>query len=171
MLLECKHCAATVDAKELCTHEYEDEYEEAEVSFHAKVTLAKCPVCNEPVLAYQTDMEGEGWDKPGRIYPAKNRDISWSVPKDIRRAYTEAHTCFRAKAYTAAAIMCRKTLEGICSAHGVKSSGTLTTQLEKLERWEMRQHMVSNPSSRQRTHGIPSNLFKKRRATPKTPAK
>jgi hypothetical protein len=30
-------------------------------------------------------------------------------------------------------MMCRKTLEGICSAHGVKSSGTLAAQLKKLK--------------------------------------
>jgi len=29
--------------------------------------------------------------------------------------------------------MCRKTLEGICSVHGVKSSGTLAAQLKKLK--------------------------------------
>jgi hypothetical protein len=32
-----------------------------------------------------------------------------------------------------AAIMCRKTLEGICSAHGVKTSGSLAVQLKKLK--------------------------------------
>src|ERR1700694_3929049 len=62
-----------------------------------------------------------------------DRELGLSVPKSIQEAFTEAHTCFRAKAYTAAAIMCRKTLEGICSAHGVKSSGTLAAQLEKLK--------------------------------------
>jgi hypothetical protein len=29
--------------------------------------------------------------------------------------------------------MCRKTLEGICSAHGVKTSGSLAVQLKKLK--------------------------------------
>jgi len=56
-----------------------------------------------------------------------------SVPKAIREAFGEARTCIRAKAFTAAAIMCRKALEGICSAHGVKSSGSLAAQLKKLK--------------------------------------
>jgi Domain of unknown function (DUF4145) len=39
---------------------------------------------------------------------------------------------FAPKAPTAAAIRCRKTLEGVCSEHGVKS-GTLAAQLKKLK--------------------------------------
>jgi hypothetical protein len=60
-------------------------------------------------------------------------DLHYSVPKPIQQAFTEARTCFRSKAFTAAAIMCRKTLEGICSAHGVRSSGALAAQLNKLK--------------------------------------
>jgi hypothetical protein len=45
--------------------------------------------------------------------------ISLAIPGSIRLAYEEARTCFRAKAYTATAIMCRKTLEGIAEEHKV----------------------------------------------------
>ena len=132
MLLECRHCEARVDAKELFSYE---EGNSPEVPFDAKFTFAKCPVCNSPLLASQMDdPEGkQGWRKPFRLYPPMDSQFYPSVPKDIGRAFVEARTCFRARAHTAAVMMCRKTLEGICSAHGVKSSGTLAAQLKKLK--------------------------------------
>jgi hypothetical protein len=116
-------------------HEFEDEKKHSK----ARVILVSCPRCHSPMLAYQES--GFGWDipagefgpKPERIFPARERDLHPSVPKPIQQAFTEARTCFRAKVFTAAAIMCRKTLEGICSEHGVKSSGTLAAQLKKLK--------------------------------------
>lgn len=132
MLLECKHCEAIVDAKELYTHEYEWELEGYDAE--SRITLAKCPACNAPLLAGQDNLFGDGWDKPVRVFPARDREFGRAVPKDIARAFTEARTCSRAKAYTATVIMCRKTLECICAVHGVKSSGTpLAVQLRKLK--------------------------------------
>ena len=61
-----------------------------------------------------------------------DRDLHSSVPQPIRQAFTEARMCFRAKVLTAAAIMCRKTLEGVCFAEGVKF-GTLAAALKKLK--------------------------------------
>lgn len=81
----------------------------------------------------QSDMAGAGWDEPIRAFPPRDREVDPSVPKDIARAFTEARTCFRAKAFTAATIMCRKTLEGVCSMRGVKSPGPLKAQLKKLK--------------------------------------
>jgi hypothetical protein len=131
MLLECKHCEAMVDAKELFTYEYE-EVAEGYGPFDTKVTFAKCPACDAPLLAGQINT-ADGWDEPDRFYPPMDRELYLEVPDHIVRAFTEARTCLRAKAYTAAAIMCRKTLEGICSEHGVRSSGTLAAQLKKLK--------------------------------------
>jgi hypothetical protein len=132
MLLECKNCQAIVDAKVLYAHEYVQLIEE-QYAISARVTFASCPACDAPLLAAQNDI-GSGWDAPERIYPPRDRDFTWDeVPSNIVRAFNEARTCFRTKAFTAAAIMCRKTLEGICLEHGVKSSGTLAAQLQKLK--------------------------------------
>jgi Domain of unknown function (DUF4145) len=125
MLLECHYCEAMVDAKELAEYEYEDAF------WNSKVTLAKCLVCSAPLLASQ-DNPGNGWDKPVRVFPPKERELGGGIPKAIRDAFAEARTCYRTKAFTAAAIMCRKTLEGICSEHGAKS-GPLAAQLKKLK--------------------------------------
>ena len=68
------------------------------------------------------------------VFPAGEREFGKVVPKDISRVpLQKLAPAFVPKAYTAAAIMCRKTLEGICSVHGVKSSGTLAAQLKKLK--------------------------------------
>ena len=154
MLLECHHCEAIVDAKEIANFVDVDE------AWNTKYTFGNCPACNSALLARQFDT-GDGWDKPVRVFPPRDRNLHSSVPKPIRAAFTEGRACFRAKLFTAAAIMCRKTLEGICSAHGVGSStADFSNGQKNFERWEMRQHTASNPSYRQRTHGIRSNLRK-----------
>jgi hypothetical protein len=102
---------------------------------------------NASLLATQDGLGGDEWDKPVRIFPPRDRE------EDIVRAFKEARTCFRAKAFTAAAIMCRKTLEGICSAHGVKSSGTLAAQLKKLKDNEVIENRLFEWAEELRTMG------------------
>jgi hypothetical protein len=46
-------------------------------------------------------------------------NVSVAIPNSLRLAYEEARSCFRAKAYTATAIMCRKTLEGIADENKI----------------------------------------------------
>jgi Domain of unknown function (DUF4145) len=140
MLVECSYCAAIVDAKEMAEYEWDERFEPGgqSVPWNSKVTFAHCPVCKGPLLAYQDDADFDGagatgWGEPVRVYPARDRELGFSVPNDITRAFTEARTCYRNKAFTASTIMCRKTLEGICSAHGARSSDKLAAQLEKLK--------------------------------------
>ena len=55
-----------------------------------------------------------------------------NAPRDIQSAFEEACACYRAQAFTASAIMCRKTLEGICAAHAV-TERTLAAALKKMK--------------------------------------
>ena len=128
MLIECSRCAAIVEAQELISY-----YDADDDPFPGKWTLAKCPRCTLPLLAVQCDY-GDGFeaDTPNRVYPPKERRLGASVPKSIRSAFDEAMICFKSKAYTASAIMCRKTLEGLCAEHGVKTRN-LSTSLKKLK--------------------------------------
>lgn len=64
--------------------------------------------------------EGDRWDTPYISFPSTDLRVNPNAPKEIQSAFEEACACYRAQAYTASAIMCRKTLEGICEAHGVK---------------------------------------------------
>jgi len=77
-----------------------------------------------------------GLDDPVCVCPPRDRELHHSVPKTIQQAFTEARICFRAKAFNAAAMMCRRTLEGICFVHGVES-GLLKVKLKTLKEKEI----------------------------------
>lgn len=130
MLLECKQCSAIVDARVIATYD-----DEAADEPPGRWTFCVCPRCNLPMLAVVCDY-GYGFDEgaPTRVYPRReDRRLGTAVPGTIRHAFSEAVLCFKAKAYTASAIMCRKTLEGLCNAHGAKT-GNLGRRLEKLKK-------------------------------------
>jgi hypothetical protein len=127
MLLDCENCAARVDAEVL--HSYVVSDDKALLSW--RYSLARCPQCSGPLLVSQ-DEGLEDWEDPKRLYPAGDSPVSDALPKPLRAAFDEARACFRAKAYTAAAIMCRKALEGICHAHGI-SERNLKSSIAKLK--------------------------------------
>ncbi len=127
MLTECRHCQAAVDAAVLASYETFDE----EAGVQLKFTFAKCPQCDGPLLLVQ-EQWGDTWDKPSRIFPVREDQVGWSVPKGIRNAFAEAARCLNVKAYTAAAIMCRKTLEGVCEEHKV-AGRTLQERIQALK--------------------------------------
>ncbi len=126
MILECPRCEAVVDAKVL--HSYADSDPDGPPGLW---TFAQCPQCTMPLVAVEAD-NGDGPETPSRVYPPKDKQLGRSVPEALREAYNEAVACFRAKAFTASAIMCRKTLEGLCLEHGVKERG-LAAGLKKLK--------------------------------------
>ncbi|MGE5292526.1 MAG: DUF4145 domain-containing protein [Micromonosporaceae bacterium] len=53
------------------------------------------------------------------------------IPEPLRKIYEEARACIRVKAYTSAAVMSGRALEGICDLHGVKGA-TLQNRLAKM---------------------------------------
>ena len=114
MLVECQNCEAIVDGEVIAS--YEDHEQATDMS--GKFSFLKCPRCARPFIMLQVN-EGAGWDAPVRLYPSTETALSLAIPGPIVSTYLEAQTCFRAKAYTATAIMCRKTLEGIAEEHNV----------------------------------------------------
>jgi hypothetical protein len=126
MILWCKECEARVDAAVLQNYE---EYD-PEKGPPSKYSFLKCHTCASPFLTLQNNY-GHGWDDPFLLYPAQPSRINPSFPEAIQSAYGEAVACFRGKAFTAAAIMCRKTLEGVCAEHGVNGR-SLTVTLKGL---------------------------------------
>ncbi|MGR3310970.1 MAG: DUF4145 domain-containing protein [Candidatus Brocadiales bacterium] len=135
MLIDCKECEAVVNAKLLCDYESYEDYDEdlpEAGGYKVKYSFLKCPKCEMPFIAWQQDEYGFGWSNPYRIYPPQDKRVNPSFPEPIRNAYQEALTCFKGKAFTATAIMCRKTLEGICSVHGINARN-LASKLEELK--------------------------------------
>jgi hypothetical protein len=116
MLVECRCCEAVVDGKLLSSYDIFD----ADLSIPTKYSFLRCPKCSYPLLVYQEDY-GRGWEESERLYPPKEKQVNPELPQPIKNAYQEALSAFKAKAYTASAIMCRKTLEGICSVHGIQA--------------------------------------------------
>jgi len=125
MVVECTNCAATVKGEFLGSYEaFGEGYGPPE-----RFSFLKCPNCQRPLLIEETDY-GFGWTESVRLYPPSDT-VHKGLPSSILNAYQEARRCFNAKAFTAAAIMCRKTLEGICSEHGIKA-GTLAGGLREM---------------------------------------
>jgi hypothetical protein len=88
-----------------------------------RVSLLRCEHCKEPALVSQSDWDQNGaWDQdPAQLWPAAERQLSAAVPHRLRNVHAEARRCFGVQAYTAASVMVRRTLEGLCEDHGVEA--------------------------------------------------
>jgi hypothetical protein len=107
--------------------------------------------------------EGDVWDKPFLVFPSPDLQANPRAPQPIRRAFEEACGCYRAQAYTASAIMCRKALEGICVEHDVKERN-LALSLKKMKdtgliddrlfEWSDALRLAGNEAA----HGVETNI-------------
>ena len=113
MVLDCPDCQALVNATELREHYVHDD-----IAPSIRFTFAACPRCSRPFVASQVQDAPNDWSAAEQLFPAAQINLSPAVPTSIAIAYVEAVRCFRARAYTASAIMCRKALEGLCAEHG-----------------------------------------------------
>lgn len=121
MILECKKCEALVNAEFIAN--YMDDDEDLPTTY----SLLKCPKCHQPFLTDEDDFFGISC-----LFPQPDSRINPNLPEPLKAAYGEATACFKSKAYTATAIMCRKTLEGICVEHGA-SGRNLVSSLKELK--------------------------------------
>lgn len=98
----------------------------------AEYAFLQCSDCDSPLLQKRED-HGGGFeqDKPVFAYPQPKR-LSSGIPRELQEGYAEALTCFEAKAYSAASVMVRRTLEGTCADQGA-TGGALASQLRKLQ--------------------------------------
>ena len=134
MIIECSYCESKVDGKVIGEHvsySYED-------PFPFKTVLLECPVCKNSLLGcqelIQTGPKREEWISGNRLWPQPIVNYSWTIPNIVRDSLEEAHKCYDAKAYSACAVMCGRSLEGICKKYGTKSkilSGGLKELLDK----------------------------------------
>lgn len=117
ILLTCPHCERPALARvagEISGYEPEE-------GPPYLLELARCSKCRKPFVAVEEDW-GHGWDgEPGVLWPKQQSPLSPHVPEALRREHAEARRCFSAKAYTAAAVMVRRTLEGVCVDQGITS--------------------------------------------------
>ncbi|MEU3458313.1 DUF4145 domain-containing protein [Micromonospora sp. NPDC006766] len=97
------------------------------------ITLVSCDNCGQALVLAQEDY-GEGWDEMVRVWPSATRALSSAVPKPLRDEHNEARKCFDAKAYTAAAVMVGRTLEGVCTENGIKGRNLIGSLREMKEK-------------------------------------
>jgi Domain of unknown function (DUF4145) len=123
MIIECSYCEASVDARVLAHHKDPFNFDEDPAPF--RVSLLECPRCNNSLLAGQYlagETEGrEIWQDVHRVWPAPKEFLSWHIPDLVKASLEEANACFKARAFSACAVMCGRSIEGICRHFETKS--------------------------------------------------
>jgi HEPN domain-containing protein len=132
MLIECNHCSAIVDAKELGQKAYgPDDYGDPR-----KYILLECPQCDSVLLGFSElePNEEDQWEfkSASRCWPeADNNSLHHAIPKEVTKALKDAQKCFKAGVYSATAVMCGRAIESICKEKtGAK---TIAKGLEKMK--------------------------------------
>jgi hypothetical protein len=105
-------------------------------------TFLSCPDCEAPFVvehygSYESSEYGDGyytnWSNETVLFPSDPKTLDPSVPPSIATSYLEARRVYTsASANTAAAIMCRRTLEGVCS-HLEAKGNNLAKKLDNLK--------------------------------------
>jgi hypothetical protein len=95
----------------------------------------ECKVCKNALLGLsevvQVAEDKWEWDHASRLWPTPDDEVAWDIPEIARTALIEAQICFKAKAYSACAVMCGKAIEGLCKHHDATTQ-TLAAGLKKL---------------------------------------
>ena len=116
MIIECPNCESKVDGKVIGEHE--DPYD-------FKTVLLECPICKGSLLGcqelIQTGPEAEEWVIGNRLWPKPINSNRWLLPSIVGDSLGEAEKCYNAKAYSACAVMCGRSLEVLCKHLGAKS--------------------------------------------------
>lgn len=134
MIIECPYCESKVDGKVIGEHESHP----AEAPFPFKALLLECLVCKNPLFGcqelYQTGPDRYEWDDVIRLWPKPDEHVDWSIPDIVRDSLEEAHKCYKARAFSACAVMCGRALEGICNEYDTKSKRLVDGLKELLDR-------------------------------------
>lgn len=121
MIIECPYCESKVDGKVIGEHVSYDE----EDPFPFKAVLLECPVCKASLLGCQELTEvgpdREEWITGNRLWPEPRTSNMLLLPTNVGDSLEEAEKCYSAKAYSACAVMCGRSLEALCQNYKTKS--------------------------------------------------
>lgn len=133
MIIECPYCESKVDGIHRGEHE---SYDPTDDPFPFKAILLQCPVCNNALLGgsdlIQLNWDKHVWSDVARLWPQQDNHIDPNIPAIARNSLVEARLCYRARAYSASAVMSGRTLEAVCK-HQKTSSSTLAGGLKELK--------------------------------------
>jgi hypothetical protein len=130
----CPDCNSIVEAEIIFEYRYGIEHIDELQCEGTIIKLAKCLNCEKPILLseYFIEIEDNYFSQGGvQLYPDKEPNFVANAPKTIIKPYREAIKCFRASAYEACVIMCRKGIEAICYDKG-ETKGGLINKLKNL---------------------------------------
>ncbi|MCZ2079666.1 MAG: DUF4145 domain-containing protein [Bryobacterales bacterium] len=127
MVVYCKDCDRKVDAKVVGQHAYHDAAEGPPT----RITLLQCLRCGHAVLVREEEIWEDSWTNPETVYPYGGGAPNPELPERLQSALQEARRCYQAKAYTATALLCRRTIETLCVDRGVKEQN-LAAALAKM---------------------------------------
>ena len=121
-LIECPNCESKVSAVVLAKREYSpgptDDYDPFIMYF------LECPACHRTMVGcsdlMQIGIDKWEYTKPSRLWPSPSKSLDWNIPKSVRQSIEEAQKCLGAKAYSACAVMCGRSIEAVCKEHGTK---------------------------------------------------
>ena len=127
----CPHCEKPALQAVRGEATIRDEYQDPFLLGYTYIML-QCAECQEVSLQIKVDevISDPGYEVPKFVYPAR-RQLSNAVPEPLRREFDEARSCFDNKTYTAAVVMVRRTLEGICKDNSVNEK-VLAKSIEKM---------------------------------------
>ena len=132
MLIECSSCESKVQVKEVASLSISMEY----VDVPSKYSFLKCEVCGTAMVGFaevhQVGPSDYEYGNFTREWPNPDNDLAYDIPDIARISLLEAQVCFKAKAYSATAVMCGRALEGVCKHHNPKIK-TLASGLKKLK--------------------------------------
>lgn len=133
MIIECPNCESKVDAVQKGeVGSSDDDYGPP-----TKIVLVECPICKSPILG-DSDMIQVGrdewdWSDLTRVWPSPDNNIDREIPDIARNSLIEAQMCYKAKAYSACAVMSGRAIEGVCIHHSTKNKTTLAAGLKELK--------------------------------------
>jgi hypothetical protein len=128
----CPGCNAIVEVGVVFQYSYNVQHADELQNEGIAVILSKCLNCDSPILMeeqFQT-IEDHTWtSNKVQLYPLTDNQALKNAPKIVIAPYQEASKCYRAQAYDACVIMCRKGIEAICLDKG-EAKGNLAQRLK-----------------------------------------
>jgi len=131
----CPTCNSIVETEIVYKYMIDEHCNEDLHGGGTEIKLSRCLRCKNPFLAEKQFqfIEDHYWiNSEIQFYPNTENEAIKNCPKIVSYAYKEAFKCFRAHAYDACVIMCRKGIEAICIDKGEKK-GNLIQKLNNLK--------------------------------------
>lgn len=131
----CTQCNSIVETEVIHNYHIEEHSNEDLHGGGVLVKLSRCLRCRNPFLSEidYSYIEDNYWESSNiQLYPNTENEAIKNCPKIVINPYQEALKCYRAHAYDACVIMCRKGIEAICIDKG-EEKGNLVTKLKNLK--------------------------------------